>query len=75
MRTIREPFLYKTIRAQRAGSVIEGACTDETRHTITIDDRTVIKRTHTFTVDGVRFSGSLIDRSPADRITIERKTK
>lgn len=75
MRVIREPLLYKTIRAERAGSVIEGMCTDETRHTITIDDAQLIKRTCTFTVEGVRFAGSIIDRSPADRITIERKTK
>ena len=75
MRTLREPYLFKTLRAEYAGTVVEGMCTDETRHTITIDGRTLIKRTCTFTRDGVRFSGSIIDRSPADRITLERKTK
>ena len=75
MRAVREPFLYKTIRAERDGHVTEGVCTDETRHTITIDGKTLIKRTHRFTVDGHRFAGSIIDRHPADRITLERKTK
>lgn len=70
MRALREPFLFKTVRAETAGRVIEGQCTDETRHTITIDGRMLIKRSYTFEIDGTRFDGALIDRTPADRITI-----
>ena len=75
MRVIREPLLYKTIRAEAHGNVVEGVCGDETRHTITIDGRTLIKRRYSFTVDGYRFAGAVIDKSPADRITLERKKK
>lgn len=69
------PLLYKTVRAETDGRVIEGVCTEETRHTITIDGRTLIKRRCSFTVEGHRFGGAVIDRTPADRITLERKTK
>jgi RNase P/RNase MRP subunit p29 len=75
VRTLREPFLYKTIRAEQDGRVIEGECSDETRHTITIDGKRLIKRNYRFVVDGHRFAGSIIDKNPADRITLERKTK
>lgn len=70
MRALREPFLFKTVRAENAGVVHEGFCTEETRHTLTVDGRRLIKRLHTFTVEGTRFSGALIDRTPADRITL-----
>lgn len=75
MRALREPLVFKTVRAERDGEIIEGSCTGETRHTITIDGRRLIKRRYAFEVDGSRFAGALIDRTPADRITIQRNTK
>lgn len=75
MNVLREPLLYKTVRAERDGQTIEGTCTDETRHTITVAGKRLIKRHWAFEVEGTRFTGALIDRTPADRITIQRNTK